>query len=130
MEEKGWDDYIEYPFTELLQKTLLSIENIDNNELVFKTTDGDTYVAYHPQGCCEHVRIEDINGNLDDLIGSPIYQAEEATNSEDTFGLIEYPDSFTWTFYKLATIKGYVTIRWLGESNGYYSERVSFVKLK
>jgi hypothetical protein len=115
-------------FKDLLGKTLVSIEKSDV-ELIFKTTEGETFKAYHESDCCEYVRIEDIEGDLDDLIGNPLTQAEESTNSEDTFNKIEYPDSFTWTFYKLATIKGYVTIRWLGESNGYYSESVDFIKL-
>lgn len=113
-------------------KTISSIEGaeIGSDEVTFICSDGTKYRMFHDQDCCESVRIEDINGDISDLIGSPILQAEESTNSDDTLGRIEYPDSFTWTFYILATIKGYVTIRWLGESNGYYSESVELEELK
>lgn len=118
-------------FEDLIGKTLVSVSiNDDETEIVFTDTNGGLYEMYHVQECCESVYIEDINGDLEDLIGSPILQAEETTNSNDKMHLDYSPESFTWTFYKLATVNGYVTIRWLGKSNGYYSERVSFCKLK
>ena len=86
---------------------------------------------YHSQGCCENVYVEDIIGDLENLIGSPILQSEEATSNENPEGIKpECQDSFTWTFYKFATIKGYVTIRWYGSSNGYYSESVNFEQVE
>ena len=116
--------------SELKNKIIVKIENSED-EVIFTTDQGDIYKMFHGQDCCESVKVEDIEGDLNDLIGVPILQAEESINREDNpFGFTkEYQDSFTWTFYKLATIKGYVTIRWYGESNGYYSERVDFVKM-
>lgn len=82
------------------------------------------YYFTHDQSCCENVRINDIIGDLNDLEGEPILSAEVVTESgdNDDYG------THTWTFYKFATIKGYVTVRWLGESNGYYSEEVEMFK--
>lgn len=113
-------------FSELVGKTLQSVTHDKGAEEVrFSAADGETFVLWHDQDCCESVRVEDIVGDLSDLVGSPILQAEEVSNPSGD-PAPEYPDSWTWTFYKLATIKGSVTIRWLGESNGYYSEGVDF----
>lgn len=119
-------------FQVLIGKIVVDIKNKDDEELIFTLDSGDQYMFYHRQDCCESVRIEDIIGNIDDLLNSPILMAEEVIdcdkNPEDKEDG-RYQDSFTWTFYKFATIKGYVTIRWYGESNGYYSESVNFCKI-
>ena len=117
-------------FNELLGKVISEI-HADNDSIDFRCEDGTYYRMFHYQDCCESVSIEDINGDLEDLIGSPILQAEEETSNENPEDYVkeDYQESFTWTFYKLATIKGYVTIRWYGSSNGYYSESVDLYKI-
>lgn len=118
-------------FADLIGKTLSAVRNVDDEELIFETVTGETFKLYHSQDCCESVSIESITGDLADLVGNPILIAEEATSDVHPEGHVgsEYEDSFTWTFYKLATIKGYVDVRWFGSSNGYYSESVDFCEV-
>ena len=122
----SWDDRRE--FSCLLGKTLVEVEAGDDR-IEFRTSEGETYVMHHNQDCCESVTVESVVGDLSDLIGEPLLLAEESSSTEShPSGFTpEYePESFTWTFYKLATRKGYVDIRWFGTSNGYYSESVDF----
>lgn len=110
--------------SELLGKTITSITGRKGDDVMNITTlDNKCYTFFHSQSCCESVSIEDIIGDLSDIVGSPLTMAEEATNEPEPYAGY---DSYTWTFYKFATLKGYVTIRWLGESNGYYGEGVDF----
>ena len=115
-------------FNDLKGCTLAAVEKVGDDELKFICDDGRKYRLWHSQDCCESVTIESIVGDLKDLIGEPLLVAEEATSDKHPPGHTpsEYEDSFTWTFYKLATRKGYVDIRWFGSSNGYYSESVDF----
>ena len=115
-------------FEDLLGKTLCSITN-EKYYLLFSINNRIQYIMEHDQDCCEDVYVEDICGDLNDIIDSPILLAEKITSNTNPEGIEkEYQDSFTWTFYKLSTIKGSVTIRWYGSSNGCYSEEVSFYK--
>lgn len=93
---------------------------------------GDVYRMFHDQDCCESVSIEDFNGDAEDLVGVPIMLAEESTSDVDPTDEGRDKDKYdsnTWTFYRFRTIKGTVSIRWYGTSNGYYSESVDIVKL-
>jgi hypothetical protein len=116
-------------FAELVGQTLsMTSGSVGDDELRLFLTDGRVARLYHDQDCCEHVAIEDIAGDLYDLIGEPILTAEESTSDEfdGRKSNADECDSCTWTFYRIGTIKGSVVIRWLGRSNGYYSERVDF----
>ena len=125
-----------FDFKEVVGKTFVKIEQQKEGSyisaLLFHTAD-ETYKMYHEQDCCEGVYLEDIVGDLNTLLNTPILMAYVASNHKEVTEANQeinyYHDSSTWTFYHLATIKGYVTLRWIGESNGYYSETVDFIKL-
>ena len=130
---------------ELIGKTIVSIVGMEkgSEEIIFTTLDGKQYKMYHEQDCCENVTIDDVCGDVMDLIGSPLLLAEERTSEENPpdvteqrlklqkdAAYVEWQDSFTWTFYHFATINGYLDLRWYGESNGYYSESVDFKEVE
>lgn len=119
---------IKVPFTSLVGKTLTSVTNNDS-DLLFVCTDGYEYIMYHAQDCCESVYIEDIDGDLQTLVGFPITVAEKSSSGDIPEG-VEPPecrnDEETWTFYRIANKKVFITIRWYGGSNGYYSTEVDF----
>lgn len=117
----------------LIGKTIIKIVGAEEweGQIIFSCSDGTKYRMFHEQRCCENVSIEDICGDINSLIGSPLLMAEDISNECDDMEALEPGTcSYTWTWYKFATIKGYVTIRWYGESNGYYSESVDFEEIK
>lgn len=115
-------------FSELVGKTLTSIDglHVGSDRVTFTTSDEYRYLMWHEQDCCESVSIEDVNGDVNDLLNAPILRAYESNDPEPARERSEWEDSYTWTFYRISTIKGTVVIRWYGTSNGYYSESVSF----
>lgn len=90
--------------------TVVFVEQDESNIFIFN----------HRQDCCESVDLVEVIGDFSDLIGYPLLMAELVTESGEDDDM----ESFTWSFYKFATIKGSVTLRWFGQSNGYYSETV------
>jgi hypothetical protein len=116
-------------FDSMIGKVMTSVvADRGNDVMTFTSECGKTFRFLHHQDCCESVVIEDVCGDVDDLVGSPILQAEEVSNADAP--VLEGYESYTWTFYKYATAKGSVTVRWLGSSNGYYGEGVSYEESK
>ena len=70
----------------LLGKTIVNIEgcNIDSKEVFISTSDNKRYVLLHTQACCEYVRLADVIGDVEDIIGNPLTMAEEVAQQEDS----------------------------------------------
>lgn len=118
------------PFETLRGLTFESVRVVGEDEILTTFQRGDdvvlfegerTFAIMHKIDCCEDVILEDCNGDLANLVGTPIFSAAEAV-SESQPGEVE--ESLTWSFYHLRTSKGDVTLRFRGASNGYYSETV------
>lgn len=118
-----------------LEGKILKEVDADTGVIVFTCEDDTKYKMYHAQDCCESVYIEDINGDLEDLVGTPIVKAyKTVAGTAEEAGVDPETASYShgdqrWTFYHLRTAKGDVTIRWYGTSNGYYSIAVDFRKI-
>ncbi len=113
-------------FKDLKGKIIQNITIHDSKEEVFLTiSDTEKYLLYHNQDCCEAVWLEEVVGDLEDLLHTPIIRAEEIEEiiQDDLDGLEKY------TFYHISTIKGSVTLRWCGQSNGYYSVSVDIKRI-
>ena len=137
----------EVKFEELTGKTIVEIEALTSDNtgrlvecvvgpeaevLIFRMSDGEYYKMFHDRDCCESAWLEDVVGDANDLTYSPIVEAYESSNSSDD-AVHDEPakdadSNYTWTFYRIQTGKGCVTLRWFATSNGYYSERMSLVK--
>jgi hypothetical protein len=117
-------------FANMIGRTMTSVgvSGAPPYRMMFKAEDESLFFFQHEQDCCEDVHIEDVCGDLKNLIGSPLLEAEEVSseNAPEVKPNRWQDESHTWTFYRFATIKGSVTVRWLGQSNGYYSEDVHY----
>ena len=138
VEEEKRQGYCGVPFDSLAGEEIASVVvkrgyGWAHDEVVFVTVPraedrGDvkvytSYRMFHGQDCCESVSLNDVVGDLEDIHGV-ILSAEETTSEAEG----KQQESATWTFYSLRTVKGAVTLRWFGESNGYYSEEVEFYR--
>ena len=108
----------------LFMREIASIEGLvqDSEKVTIRFRDGSYIEQYHISDCCEHVRVEQVDGDASKHIGAVATDFIEKSRVAEAD---EIDESGTWTFYTLLTTKGYLDWRWLGESNGYYSEDVT-----
>ena len=108
----------------IIGKTIKSVEGLEeySGRVTITLDDDSTLSMFHYQDCCESVSLVDWGDtNSDELVGGIVVLFEKCTKDGDP----TYYGSQQYTFYKLNTTKGDITMRWVGESNGYYSVSVS-----
>jgi hypothetical protein len=121
------------PFSDLTGHTLVSVEGAckGSDAILLVALTGRWWIQYEPD-CCASCDIDDIVGDLNDLIGHEILEAREDSSSNcslDGEPNADVYDSCTWTFYNIQTTRGHVQLRWFGSSNGYYSESTTLYRL-
>ena len=122
-------------FDDLKGKTIDRVVVKGEEQVYIKV--GDTWFLMQDNDDYSTVWLAEVVGDWDDVIGLPLVEAElvkqqtsdVVTNIPD--GITERErssstESATWSFYKLRTSRGSVTMRWCGASNGYYSETVKY----
>ena len=115
-------------FSDLVGEVLDSVD-IDRgeNQILLTTRSGRRFMVYHEQDCCEKVQIVGQDGNFDNLIGKPLIEARDF--AVDTGESESDYDSQTTTTLVFRVDDQTVISRWIGDSNGYYSESVDIAEL-
>jgi hypothetical protein len=104
---------------DLIGNTIKSYYCVDDYYSHIDFTDGTRLVMYHQNECCESIEIESFD--IEPLIGKTITDID--------YTLVEIPTEYggsTRTSLILETLDNKITLSWLGESNGYYSEQVNY----
>lgn len=108
---------------------VLSYVDIADDEIMLTTESGRRFKIFHYQDCCESVYIESTEGAWAQLIGKPIIAAtHESEDGSEYNGEYRY-DSCTKTKITFKVNDATVISRWIGTSNGYYSEEVSIEEI-
>jgi len=111
--------YLSRRFLDLVGKTIVRGDMRKGADKVwFETADGMlfTMFMYEDPMTEQAVWLEDVVGDMDIILNTEILKAEVVTRESqgDPASDWRYQD---WTYYKLATIKGYVDMRWCGVSS-------------
>ncbi len=98
----------------------------EKDQILLTTRSGRQFLIYHEQKCCETVEISGQDGSFIRLVGKPIVEAREIaidTTKDDSYGT----ETTTTLIFR---VDGETVIsRWVGDSNGYYSESVDIAEL-
>ena len=106
-------------FEQIQGMTITAVVYKETNESLLIHLNTHVLEMIHHQDCCETVYLADVVGSFEDLIGYPILEASESFVDISTEVM-----SSTASYYNFKTVKASVQLRWVGESNGYYSETV------
>lgn len=111
---------------ELVGEVLTHVDVCGDDVIMLTTAAGRQIRIYHDQDCCESVSIESTDGDWVNLYGKVLTEVSEETEDASNEG---HDDSATRTTLKFVVDGATVINRWLGSSNGYYSESISFAEV-
>lgn len=128
---KVWRDGKKSSLNTLVGERIAYIDVDEGNyEILITTVSGDTIMIYHDQKCCETVSIESTEGDWYALKGKVVVETvHEESQAEVPPGLGSNLDSCTRSTLKLRVDDATVISRWIGVSNGFYSESVDIAEI-
>ena len=108
--------WIDSDFDKLVGETIVSCETDDNRSVVVLNAEsGKSFCMFNGE-VGTTLELVDAEDDLNSLIGKKILFCEQTTSSDE--------DDRTWSFVKIRGFDVDVTLRFVGDSNGYYSEAV------